>query len=433
MTDPGGNSRFARTVLIGCWASITCAAAIAGEPPLSSADAHSSPDVQVISIGDLLVSELLNPADAPLMTKAPPAEQAPVINRILANWRARQQRIRTFRLAWNSWQSKLGNVNAPDAQTEAWVERDLRQRIVRSSPPNRIVSISAFDGMIRRRWDAERRAGELWNGEQWSDLNEFSARMWCTALDPLGSGLIDRAAPQFQVVKANAIIGDRHCVKLERRLEGRSWPSNIVETIWIDPERDDVIAGWERRSPEGPFFFVSIEYARDPRHGWLPARWDNTNTGTLRAASAVATRLTLDERFPIETFRFSFPPGTSVNDRGLAARYEIAANGSKANIKPYYPAEYQTIYDSLQEKTDFIVDPEPLRDALEFIAKRYHMKVAIDAEGVRRGLVDPLVEVKTGQRQMKLSALLDLLLKQSPQPLKYEIRDDVVTVLPDRN
>jgi hypothetical protein len=198
-------------------------------------------------------------------------------------------------------------------------------------------------------------------------------------------------------------------------------------------QRDDVITGWERRAPESaPFFFVSFEYARDPHYGWLPTRWDNTNPSTLKSASAVATKLTVNERFGIETFRLSFPPGTTVNDRGLAARYEIAANGSKTNIKPYYPAEIETIYDCLKEKTDFIVDPEPLQSALDFVAKRYHMKFAFDAEAVRQRRIDPHLEVKVAKRGIKVSKLIALLLEQSPKPLDYEIRNDVVTVIPGR-
>jgi hypothetical protein len=436
MADHERIFRFARTLLVGCWAALICACAIAGQPPLTPAKVESPPDLNIVSFDEVVVADArlaarVPPAGVP-PAGVPPAGQSPVIKRVLTNWRARQQRIESFHIAWNSWRLRLGNASPPDAHTEVWVERELRHRVVHSSPPNQVVSVSTFDGMISRGWNAQTQQGELWNGDQRADLYEFSTRIWCLALDPLSSGDIDVSAPQFRVLKDNAVIGDRRCIKLEQRIQGRSWPSQVFETIWIDPQRDDVIAGWERRTPEAAFFFISIEYARDPHHGWLPTRWDNANTSMTRSASAIATKLTVNERFPIETFRLSFPAGTRVNDRGVAARYEIAANGSKANVEPYYPAEIETIYDCLNEKTDFIVDPEPLESALEFIAKRYHMKFAFDAEGVRRGLVDPLVNVKMARRGIKLSELLDLLLKQSPKPLKYEIRNDVVTVVSGR-
>ena len=161
MADHGRVLRFARTLLVGCWAAITCAGAIAGEPGIAAADGEDWSDLQIISIDDFLVSNLVEMADARPTTEATAAE-SPVVKRILANWRARHQRIQSFHLAWNAWQAKLENANSPDAHSEVWVERDLRHRVVTSSPPNRVVSISAFDGMVRRRWDAERREGEIW-------------------------------------------------------------------------------------------------------------------------------------------------------------------------------------------------------------------------------------------------------------------------------
>lgn len=83
----------------------------------------------------------------------------------------------------------------------------------------------------------------------------------------------------------------------------------------------------------------------------------------------------------------------------------------------------------MKSTTDFIVDPEPLKDALEFIAHRYHIKTAFDERGVRRGLIDPGVLVQTQKHGIKLKELIGLLLKQSPKPLRYEIRNDVVTVV----
>jgi hypothetical protein len=429
MTDQRWMLRFTQTVLVGFWAALVSTHALAGEPPKKASEIEVPPDFQYVSIDDLLVSSVF----VPDLMKARPiaADPSPVIKRIQANWQARHEKIQTFHMAWNFWGSRLGTASKPDSQTEVWVERDLRHRVVNSAPLDRVASISAFDGMRRREWNAQTRQGEIFNGEQWDALNNWSTRIWLTALDPMGCDFIAAPSPPFRVLQDNAVIGNRHCVKLERHIEAASWPSHIVETIWVDPQRDDVIAGWERRSPEASFFFVAIEYVRDPHYGWLPAHWDHSTAAT--SASATTTKLTINERFPIETFRLLFPPGTTVNDRGLAARYEIAANGSQTNVQPYYPAEIETIYDCLREKTDFLIDAEPLKDALEFIAKRYHMKTAIDAEAVRRGLIDPLVEVKTARRGIKLSELLDLLLKQSPKPLKYEIRSDVVTVISASN
>jgi hypothetical protein len=224
-------------------------------------------------------------------------------------------------------------------------------------------------------------------------------------------------------------VADTRCVKLRCPRKDHVASGAIVETFWVDPARDDVIVGWARGAEAATSPLVTIEYARSTEDGWLPTRWITTIPSSTRDSSGTATKITINERFPIDTFRLTFPPGTKVNDRKHSERYVIASDGSKTNVEKYYPLELETIYDSLAEKTDFVVDPEPLKDALEFIAQRYHIKVTIDAQAVGQGLVDPLTEVQTKKRGIKVKELIELLLEQSPKPLRYVIRNDVVTVI----
>jgi hypothetical protein len=230
------------------------------------------------------------------------------------------------------------------------------------------------------------------------------------------------------VVSEDEIIADRHCVKLRFPTKGRHPYFGWFHTLWVDPARGNVIVGWEQGIPDARSMFMSIEYARDKTHGWLPSRYTETDSSTT-VESATATKIAINERYPVTMFRQTFPPGTQVDDWRLSQRYMIGRDGSKSHVQTRYLSRPGTIDESLNESIDFVVDPEPLKDALQFIGQRYHINTAFDNPAVRQGLIDPAVEVETTKHGIKLKELLELLLKQSPKPLRYEIRNDPVTVI----
>lgn len=88
------------------------------------------------------------------------------------------------------------------------------------------------------------------------------------------------------------------------------------------------------------------------------------------------------------------------------------------------------LYETLEQTVDFKIDPEPLNDALNFIAQRYQIKVTIDAIAVRQGLIDPTIEVEITTPGLKLRQLLELLLKQSKRPLAFEVRNGALVFIP---
>jgi hypothetical protein len=387
----------AKSLVFGCFVTCSLLIALASEPPADSPTAAGPTVPEPIGFADFAKEFLPKAAASEAPVGSPFEKESRVLNRVLAAWRARQERIHSFFIAWDFRSVPRDDVNGgpPDIHTELWMDRDFRCRVLTSSPPNGKPIQHTFDGMTTRTWNPATLHGGVWNGEPDKGLDRLSTTMWRLAIEPFSCGLIDPLSPQLRVVRENALIGNRHCVKLRCPVERRKERDAMFDFFWVDTARDNVIVGWERMTDEAMSPLVSIDYARNNESGWLPTRWIRTLSSATRDSSAVATKITINERFPIDTFRLTFPPGTKVNDRKHSERYVIASDGSKTNVEKYYPLELATIYDSLAEKTDFVVDPEPLKDALEFIAQRYHIKVAIDAQAVRRGLVDPLTEVQT--------------------------------------
>ena len=369
-------------------------------------------------------------ADRPLPLRPPSENERRVCRRILAGWQARHERIGSFFVAWDlhSQCRRFPKFGPMDSHTEQWVDRDFRRRALRTSPWNGLAYEFAFDGMTACMWHTNARSAHLWNGDPDCSMH-WDTVIWRFAVDPLCSDLIDTTSPHANVLSENAIIGNRHCVKLLFPVKYCDASVELFDTLWVDPARDNVIVAWQRGTVEGPAPFVSIEYTRDSKQCWLPTRWHMTSASAVDESSSAATRIAINQQFPINLFRPTLPEGTRVSDQQIAEGYVIGAHGSKTQIQKYSLNDRDTISAVLDARTDFVIHPEPLKDALYFIGRRYHIKTAFDERAIRDGRINPAVEVATKKHGIKLSELLDILLKQSAAPLRYEIRKDVMTVI----
>lgn len=265
----------------------------------------------------------------------------------------------------------------------------------------------------------------MWDGDKGVEILNGSLSPLFLFARPFTRGGIESSPEPWRVVSENAIIGNTHCVKL------RAATGKVADTFWVDPDRDDVILGRERLRRGSLVDFLSIEYRRDKQHGWVPAQWTKTDywSGGNRTAEETVASFTLNETFLPQVFSVTFPPGTNVLDRTHLERYIVAEDGSKANVIKYDSLETIKIYEALDQTVDFTVDQEPLKDALEFIAQRYLIKINIDAQAIRQGLIDPSIDVKLGVAGIKLKSTLNLLLEQSRKPLAYRVRNGALTVI----
>jgi HAAS domain-containing protein len=83
---------------------------------------------------------------------------------------------------------------------------------------------------------------------------------------------------------------------------------------------------------------------------------------------------------------------------------------------------------ALEQKVDFTIEPEPLKDALDFIAQRYSIPIMLDSKVLEDASVDTSAEVKLPYTGMKLRQMLNLLLQQGSQPMSYAIEDGVLRI-----
>jgi hypothetical protein len=83
---------------------------------------------------------------------------------------------------------------------------------------------------------------------------------------------------------------------------------------------------------------------------------------------------------------------------------------------------------ALDSTVDFTFEPQPLKDAVDFVAQRYRMPIIMDAKALEDASIDTSTEVKLNVQGLKLRQALVLLFQQMPTPLGFEIRDGVLWV-----
>lgn len=374
----GRLSRFAGLVLAGCCVSIFSSHVLAADPPGNS---------------------------------VPPEEPA-AFKRVLASWRARKERFRTLHLQLSTRLAspKLQRFNA---HIEVWADRQKRYRIVSKTDADGETRCRAFDGVTSHELTTRDNSsvGQFRKGD---DRREVGT--WLLAVLPLAGIGGDRGELRFMT--ENAILDGKHFVKLQRL--GRE----TVDTFWIDPARDDLVGYWERQFQNGQRTAISIDYRRDAKYGWLPTAWHETQKFPAWNRTISVTKLAIDEDLPDAFFQPAFPPGAIVFDEIRVEKYVAAKDGSKLNRLPFDSPASMRIDEILEQTADFTIEPEPLKDAIDFIQQRYQIAVAIGRVPLR-GLQ---TEVKAQTAGIKVRRLLETLLEQSKVPLNYEVQKGVLAI-----
>jgi len=275
--------------------------------------------------------------DSPSLEETVPGEASPVVNRILSAWKARQERLRSLHFTWK------GQLVLP--QGARFAGRRITKEITLDIPPTKFWGVGenrlraefrkididrwpiapgkqirgTLDGSADVTLELSDTPGGAPRGFAWSDGHDHESRasllrpllLACWPATPKATG---PHPEHFQLLTENAILDNRHCIKIQKR--GKP-PGELLETCWIDPDRDDVIVRWEIGRPGTALFWASIDYRKDRDHGWLPAGWktnlwsvaDQPNEGVLKAT---VTKLAINETFPPDTFATAFTEDTIV-------------------------------------------------------------------------------------------------------------------------
>jgi hypothetical protein len=89
---------------------------------------------------------------------------------------------------------------------------------------------------------------------------------------------------------------------------------------------------------------------------------------------------------------------------------------------------YDKIERILDQRIDFNLERQSVKDALDFIAARYQIPILMDTKAIDAEEVELTAQVHLAAPGLKLRNALTLILNQIPTPLDFEIRDGVLTV-----
>lgn len=307
-------------------------------------------------------------------------DASPVLKRILANWKARQERIRSFHVTWesrirlaagrqivmaaNGRLILFANSDSQDAPWDLvpaasfWMSRNDEFRYERRvhwnvgsrfalDSPN-VVTVSngrsekcglqrpnrQFDemlpGVLRSTRPSDPMLPRTADRDQGRCCIELVPMMLTfRPMDPKSLGW-DTA--RCRLVTEHAIVDGIHYVKLQRSDES----PGVLDTWWIDPRQDDVVTQWRRTKDGRDVAKIAIEYDRQPPFGPIPGRWtiesfvwDTLPVGTIKFN---VTECKLNQEPPPDTFALQFPRETLVVDRATQNMTYLRTDGSERPV-----------------------------------------------------------------------------------------------------
>jgi hypothetical protein len=301
-----------------------------------------------------------------------PGADAATLKRILANWNAQEDRVKTFhfvtRVRLTLLKGTIDNLREPERKgqvfycdkdvvyehvDETWVDGDNRCRNesgeflnpppANTARPGRVALRTTFDGkdftwliigplcrgprhstsgfvrgVVEKMNVADRRLDEPF---RFAFRASHPATPW--------------RADNCRVITENGIIDGVRYTEIERSVSGGRRRGPNYCRAWVDPRRDDVVVYWEERDDplDAWTWHGSIDYRKDPKYGWIPSHWKSSCPGPqARTEDCTVIRYAINQKLSPELFAPKLPPGTPVRDRTSGQQYVVEKDGSKRMI-----------------------------------------------------------------------------------------------------
>jgi hypothetical protein len=421
---------------------------------LGSLDAASTPaPARAASKAERKASASFAPTTAPKQASetAKTAVVPAALQRILASWRTRGQRTKSFFYGWDeeitsgkaaedrakaTASAKQADAKARIFHIDFWAEGPNRLRrdsfLLRAPEPVAATlparTQSVFDGTTEFNLEEPGEAAgppilTIEKGRGSGPANALRMQVLALTFDPINAFVTNRQSPQFRLVHENVLVDGSRCVEIQNAKDGAA----LREQCWVDPARDNVIVAYELRFRGEARTRISIQYQRD-RVGWLPTGWTLKQSGQF--TESTVTKFTINERFPADTFNVKLSPGTVVFDQLGLQQYLVAKDGSKSNVVKFDSARALAVQKMLDTKTDFRLAPQPLREVIDFIEARYQIPIVLLRTDFEAAGLPVSLQVKSPPAGITVAQFLKLLLDQCHHPVGFRIEDEVLKISP---
>jgi hypothetical protein len=142
------------------------------------------------------------------------------------------------------------------------------------------------------------------------------------------------------------------------------------------------------------------------------------------------TRYAINEPFPRDTFTLNAAPGTIVFNERRWEQYRVAKDGAKTDIVQFDSPRSFEIAKILESRSNFDVQRQSLKDALDFIAARHRFPIVVSPVDYEAVGIKPAIEVGPLTSGLQAADLLKKLLARSPRPVGFAIEDEVLKISP---
>jgi hypothetical protein len=365
------------------------------------------------------------------------ATDAELLRRILANWRARQDRTKSFRYAWNTRfvRQYARGIWVQNLRRTLWVAGDDRFRFeravvgnVRNYRANNALNQRAFDGSTHFVLEWLRSASDAPQGairmhKEMRDFDDVECGPLYFAFRPFQPELCWGEAG-FKIASRSEIVDGLQCIKLEPKIHG--WDG----CCWVDPKRDDLVVALERLHRTDWDFHVAVSYRATSQFGWIPERWACRcpNGDELQCE---ATTSTVNEEFPADAFRIDFPPGALVFDLPSHKEYVIASDGSRAPAPPFETVSSPAFKKALDAVEPFTIEPEPIKDAVDFLCQYHKLPIDFDRAAFLKAGLNGDTQCQCDIKGLTMRAQLRWLLAVLPKPIRLIEKKGELILTPD--
>jgi hypothetical protein len=309
---------------------------------------------------------------------SPTAHESAVLDRIFANWKARQDRVRSFHFVYDCRTTyRKGSPNPrlrlmtpldhdevfEQVGAQVWMDGDERLSWVEPSQfkvpdANRMdVSRVVFRNVIVGNSGWWQISGPLFEPSNsatraqalYYPASGFGRLMPVTPLHalllnfrPQRPAVVTWAKDQCRLVSEQATVDNGQYVEFQRVIQrgARPFEPRREEKCWVSPGRGDVVVHWTTEMPgekfgvaPAPNFVGAIKYKKDKTYGWITSEWTYDVVGRSISEFKV-TSYSINEQIDPAVFSQDVPPGTPVEDnRTNPSRfYVIQRDGSQSPI-----------------------------------------------------------------------------------------------------
>ena len=275
------------------------------------------------------------------------AEKESPIESVLRVWRERERTVRTLRFELTDEHLVGKGTGAIEGPLEPAAEVTVKRRTNLTIDGDRmrlerlgedwiagrgirpLTYISLFDGKLNKEfYQHESAIGFLAARGKHSEGGNTYLSPIIRHFRPFSSAFRPLAIDRLKVVATDAEIDKMRCILLEDRL-----PDGVrVASYWVSPEQGMSVVRYQTTFKDHIEWRLDASYKNDPKHGWVPDKWQATH-GTperrLSAGKLIVEKFSINERVPPQTFEFEFPPGTQVNDKITRTTYVVPIGAKK--------------------------------------------------------------------------------------------------------